>query len=137
MIFNANPENYEKELELLGAMGDMELLYKNSSPNSSMPGNTNITLAHDNYDYLIPIFKNSTTGTCYKGSIVKKGQGIYETTGAFPSAGARIHFRALTYVNDTTYKTGANYWVGSSGGVFGVGDDNNAIIITEIYGFKA
>ena len=93
------------------------LLWENPNPSQSMVANTVIELASDDYEWLEIYYKTSTTSstTCYQK--IRKGDSANLASTMFPSSDTAYGNRALTYVDDTHYKSGVSWISWRSSGI--------------------
>lgn len=132
MIFNANPEDYAKELELMGGMSK-KLLWANASPTSTFSTQTiNVDLSE--YDELEIEYKSST-GSAYSNIIktnVGRGGFMFSFAGQNESGNLTLNYRSFT-----SSKTNVEFNVAYSKNVTGATQTTATYIIpVAIYGVK-
>lgn len=110
----------------------LKTLWVNPSPNSAFAAQ-NITLASDDYDFLLIIYRLYTTVNSYQSVITKKGQGTILDLATLSDYGATTRARAVNYSSDTSLSVmdcsaqqGSNIYA----------TDNHANVPAIIYGFK-
>lgn len=110
----------------------MTLLWENSNPGAEFAAQ-DITLASDDYDFLLLICRFSTTYDRELSFIVEKGKNEFINTGSTGSGGAIGIWRDFNRVNDTKYSVSNAYY--AMGATAQTNNDTN-LIPQRIYGFK-
>lgn len=104
----------------------MKKLWENPAPTASFSAQ-NITLASDDYDFLLWEFNSYNTQIYSVNSLIKKGQSVYAEMTWVDSV-VRGRHRIATYVSDTKYSINDCTQMGSS--------NNAGLIPIAIYGIK-
>lgn len=107
-------------------------LWRNPSPSSAFAAQ-NITLASDDYDFLLWVFKEGLSYDRNNSIISEKGYGINISTDSFSSGEIFVANRRVDYATDTSYSFGdASYKIGTNATV----TDNNYLTPIAVYGIK-
>ena len=113
---------------------DMRLLWTNPNPSVAFEAQ-NITLASDEYDFLLWIVKQWASADTFFSEISKKGDNVNLSTAVTSSTKAIVmRRRTVNFVDDTTYYADRGYEANSVDNV--VNSYNNSCIPIEVYGFK-
>lgn len=110
----------------------LTLLWENPNPGASFAAQ-DITLASDDYDFLLLICRFSLTYDRELSFIVEKGKNEFINTGSTGSGGAIGIWRDFNRVNDTKYSVSNAYY--AMGATAQTNNDTN-LIPQRIYGFK-
>ena len=110
----------------------MTKLWENENPTSAFSAQ-DITLASDDYDFLLLICRFSLTYDRELSFIVEKGRNEFINTGSTGSGGAIGIWRDFNRVNDTKYSVSNAYY--AMGATAQTNNDTN-LIPQRIYGFK-
>ena len=110
----------------------LTLLWENPNPGATFAPQ-DITLASDDYDFLLLVVQFSPTYDRMISCIVEKGDSGFINAGSTGPGGAIGMWREFVRTNDTTYSvSGAHTATGASGEAI----TNNNLIPNKIYGFK-
>lgn len=118
-----------------GSGKSMTLLWENPTPKTQMADNTTITLASDDYDYLMIFFELDTTATDFKvkcESVLKGCNTMLSNNGA-SSSGATVYSRTIQFNSATSLN--AKYGASAIGTQAKV-TANNVCVPYKIYGCK-
>ena len=122
-LVSENVEGAIKEVNAkTSGLTRMTKLWENPSPTASFAAQ-NITLANDDYDFLMLIWQLSS-GYYDDTNIVRKGQGTYLTSSSYPDMVSRV----IQYTNDTTLNV--------NNALRNSAIDNSVLIPVKIYGIK-
>lgn len=111
-----------------------KLLWSNPNPTSAFAAQ-NITLASDEYDFLLWIMKSWSTGSVQSSTIITKGSNGYLNVSIADSSKIIIvRRRAVTYVDNRTYSIEAGYGANTTDNTYTT--DNNICVPIAVYGIK-
>ena len=108
-------------------------LWENPSPTSAF-ASQNITLSSDDYDFLLYVFKNDSSGSIVISSIGQKGTNALLTYTITTSSGAQTARRQVNYISAKGVNVDNGYV--SSTGTTAHTQTNTACVPIYIYGFK-
>ena len=108
------------------------LLWENPNPTSAFAAQ-NITLASDEYDFLLTLAKINTSSNVVLSSITPKGNNIWLDYAASSANGSLVANRPGTYSSNKVYNFSS---CSTATGTTASSTDNNRLIPVAIYGFK-
>ena len=128
LAINGNVINSQEPLPIPVEL--MTKLWENPNPTSSF-ASQNITLASDDYDFLLWV--SSIGSTKVSSTIMPKGKGCNLEYSSASSGGSGSRTRSVTYTSDTIYAVADAY---EADGTTAAIVNNNRCIPLVIYGFK-
>ena len=134
MIINKNPENYEKELELLGGISK-KLLWQNASPESTFANQT-VDMNLSEYDFVDIFYIENRGGTYEHHERIRVGKNgaLDAESGIKATTASTFHVvrNVTTTTNGVQFGPGGYKYTGSSAYT----ENNNYSVPTAVYGIK-